>query len=505
MTSPCFAEKPDATAMLSLEELGFDNIYSSLPQQFYSRHQPEPLSGQHLIHFNEEAAKYIHLDPAQGARPDFLDMLTAPGQWPGTHPIAMCYAGHQFGQFVPRLGDGRALLLGQVRTACNHRWDLHLKGSGLTLYSRQGDGKAVLRSSIREYLASAALHGLGIPTTQALMLSGSSEEVYRETIETGAMILRMAPSHIRFGTFEYYYYQQRFDDLAVLGQFVVDHYFEELKHQPEPYIRLLETVVDNTARLIAQWQSVGFCHGVMNSDNMSIHGMTIDYGPFGFMDTYRSGHVCNHSDHLGRYAFDRQPGIGLFNLRCFAQALLPLLDEVPEQAVEKATEVLKTYEPAFNRYYLDRKREKLGLKKRQGGDEALYDELLELMEAGNADFTNTFRWLSEPHPLGENLPGPLGRSPGSENWFSRYAARLEREKADPVVRSQRMKAVNPKYVLRNYMAEVAIRAARDDQDFDEIDRIMNLLRHPFDELPGNHRYAADSPDWSAGLAVSCSS
>ncbi len=493
----------------SLEQLNFDNVYAALPPIFHSRHSPEALENQFLIHFNHEAARLIELDPDQGRRTDFLDLITGLKPWPGTDPLAMCYAGHQFGQFVPRLGDGRALLLGQIKTRAAQRWDLQLKGSGLTRYSRQGDGKAVLRSTIREYLCSAAMHGLGIPTTHALTIFGSDQPVYRERIETGAMIMRMAPSHIRFGTFEYYFYQNRYRDLAKLGAFTVAHYFPHLKQHKHPVLAMFSEVVKSTAELIAKWQSVGFCHGVMNSDNMSIHGITIDYGPFGFLDAYRAGHVCNHSDHGGRYAFDQQPRMGLFNLSCLAQALLPLFDDQPERAVAQATHALEQYPALFDQACLDLKRKKLGFEKPLDGDDEIYDELLVLMEATQSDFTNTFRLLSEPGDKRAALRDQHLNIDAFDQWFGRYLGRLESEGYDndkrDQTRSNKMKTVNPKYILRNYMAENAIRAARDEQDFSEIDRLMKLLESPFDEQPGNEKYAANPPGWAERLSVSCSS
>ncbi|MGI9318089.1 MAG: protein adenylyltransferase SelO family protein, partial [bacterium] len=256
--------------MQRLEELQFDNIYATLPTIFYSRHQPAALDNQFLIHFNKTVADMLGIDPGEAGRQDLVDLLTMNKPMRGFEPIAMCYAGHQFGQYVPRLGDGRAILLGQLLGEDNRRWDLQLKGAGRTLYSRQGDGKAVLRSTIREHLCSAAMHGLGIPTTHSLAMFGSDEEVYRERIETGAMLIRVAPSHIRFGSFEYFFYTQRHDDLKTLADFTLQHYFPELSRDKEGYLGLLIKAIESTAALIASWQSVGFCHGVMNSDNMSI-------------------------------------------------------------------------------------------------------------------------------------------------------------------------------------------------------------------------------------------
>jgi uncharacterized protein YdiU (UPF0061 family) len=488
-----------------MEEVEFESIYATLPPDFYSRHPPEPLTNQYQIHFNEDAARLIELDPQQSQRSDFVDLMTGVIPLPGTDHIAMCYAGHQFGHYVARLGDGRAVLVGQVKTSENRRWDMQVKGSGRTLYSRQGDGKAVLRSTIREYLCSAAMHGLGIPTTHALALIGSDEPVHREQLETGAMLVRLAPSHIRFGSFEYFFYQNRYDDLEKLGRFTIDHYFPHLKQDENPILALLSEVVQSTARLIARWQSVGFCHGVMNSDNMSIHGITIDYGPFGFLDEYRSSHICNHSDHGGRYAFDQQPRIGLFNLSCFAQAVLPLLHDDPEEAVKMATAELQKYEAHFDSEYLDLKRTKLGFLKKLNQDEKIYDDFLVIMEENEVDFTNSFRLLSEPGNKRERLRDSFTDKIAFDNWYRAYLVRLEDDQTCDQDRSMYMKTKNPKYILRNYMAEIAIKAARDDQDFTIIDQLMNVLKSPFDEQPEYEHFAGQPPEWSATLSVSCSS
>ncbi len=487
--------------MNTLESLRFDNVYGGLPGIFHSRHQPELLENQYLIHFNTRVADLLELDPGELSRPDFVSLIGGTSAWPGTDPLAMCYSGHQFGQYVPRLGDGRALLLGQVRTRGNRLWDLQLKGSGRTLYSRQGDGKAVLRSTIREYLCSAAMTGLGIPTTQALALFGSDEHVYREQLETGAMLIRVAPGHLRFGSFEFLFYQNRYDDLKILADFALDHYYPVLKDSREPYLSLFSTIVDLTARLIAQWQSVGFCHGVMNSDNMSIHGITIDYGPFGFMDRYQAGHICNHSDRTGRYAFNRQGPVGLFNLGCLAQAMLPLFDQSPEQAVEKATGELMKYEGIFDDACLKSKRAKLGLHKETDEDGRLYDDLLTVMERDQLDFTNTFRMLCSPGSGRNGMPC----SADLTDWLTRYRKRLEIEETNGRDRRRAMERVNPRYVLRNWMAEIAIRKARDEMDYSEIDKLVGLLARPFDEQPDFQVYASPPPDWAARLSVSCSS
>lgn len=493
--------------MTTLERLRFDSTYARLPEIFWSEHLPVPLDSPFLIHFNRDAADLIGLDPDQAHRPAFLDAVCGRVPLPGCRPIAMCYAGHQFGHYVPRLGDGRAILLGEVRSQVGDKWDLQLKGAGQTLYSRGGDGRAVLRSTLREYLCSEAMHGLGIPTTRALCMIGGREEVYRERIEPGAMLLRMAPSHVRFGTFEYFYYQNRFEDLKVLADYVIGEHFPQYLGESNPYLALLQGAIRSTARLIAQWQAVGFAHGVMNTDNMSILGLTLDYGPYGFLDRFEAGFVCNHSDHRGRYAFDRQPEIGLFNTSCLAQALLPLIDGDPQRSGELATEALGAYEGHFKGHYAALVREKLGLMDVRGGDLGLWNRLLELMEQNAADYSRMLRALSQDDPVLRNTRcrALVLDHAACDAWLSDYQARLDTEGRIPGGRGVRMRRVNPKYVLRNHLAETAIRRAEDQGDYSEIDRLMALLQAPFDEHPESSDYAGPPPDWAEGIAVSCSS
>ncbi len=492
---------------LTLEQLQLQNHYLELPEISYSRHQPQPLKNQHLIHFNPAAAECIGLDPAQAERDDFLAIMSGVKPLPGTDPIAFCYAGHQFGHFVPRLGDGRAILLSQVKNTDGSLFDLQLKGAGLTLYSRDGDGRAVLRSTIREYLCSAAMQALGIPTTQALFISGSDEEVYRETIETGAMLMRIAPSHIRFGSFEYYFYSQRYDELKMLADYVLTTHFAHLRENLNPYQALFANIVRTTASMIAQWQAMGFSHGVMNSDNMSIHGITLDYGPYGFMEQYNPGFVCNHSDYQGRYAFDKQPEVGLFNLSCLAQAMLPLFDENTETAVEIAKQALQQYQPQFTTFYAANLRAKLGLLDATEADQPLVQDLLNIMQKNQVDFTLCFRALSMEDTTQRNAAVRdlfIDRE-AADGWLTRYQQRLQQEDSIDVERSIYMKQENPKYILRNHMAEVAIRKAQDEQDYSEIDRLMRCLAKPYEEQPEFEAYAAQPPDWAQHLSVSCSS
>lgn len=489
--------------MKTLEQLQFNNTFSRLPPEFYSRLQTTPLAQQFLISFNPAAAELIELHAAESQRADFVDVISGQKLLPGCDPVAACYSGHQFGHYVPRLGDGRAILLGEVETASGQHWDLQLKGAGATPYSRNGDGRAVLRSTIREYLCSEAMHGLGIPTTRALCIIGSREEVYREDIEPGAMLLRMAPSHVRFGNFEYFFYTQQFGHLKTLADYVIRHFYPQLAEQENPYQALLQQVIKRTAELIAHWQSVGFAHGVMNSDNMSILGLTLDYGPYGFLDEYDPGFICNHSDHHGRYAFNKQPEIGLFNVSCFAQAILPLLDEDSDTAVDMARSALNEYEAFYVQYYATLMRAKLGLQIAQENDQKLCNDLLAIMQKNQADYTLVFRSLSQQDA---SMTRDLFMDRAAfDSWYQQYRDRLRQESSEDSARSNAMKQVNPKYILRNYMAELAIRQAEDKQDYSEIDRQLGLLQSPFEEHKTFERYAGHPPEWAQRIAVSCSS
>ena len=495
--------------MRSLEELPFQNTYRRLPDAFYVPLAPTPLTDPYLISVNPDAVALLGLDPEQTRRQEFLEYFSGKRALPGSEPLAMCYAGHQFGHYVPRLGDGRAILLGEVRGLHTDKWDLHLKGAGLTPYSRQGDGRAVLRSTIREYLCGEAMHGLGIPTSRGLCIIGSDEEVHREKIETGAMLVRLAPSHVRFGTFEYFYYTHQFDHLRTLAEYVIAQHYPWLVDAPEPCLALFNEVVARTAQLIAQWQTVGFAHGVMNTDNMSMLGITLDYGPFGFVEHYQPGLICNHSDHHGRYAFDRQPDIGLFNLSCLAQAMLPLLSHIPEQAVTKAQAVLTRYQPTLVEHYAQGMRAKLGLQQTLPEDQKLVADLLEILAINQVDYTRFFRALAQFTPASTHANAMLRDMfrdrTAFDTWAYRYARRLDAEHSDDADRRQRMDRSNPKYILRNYLAETAIRRAQEGRDYSEIERLRLLLSKPYDEQPDQEHYAAEPPDWARHIEVSCSS
>ncbi len=495
--------------MKKIQQLEFNNTYSRLPDGFFSVVNPTPLTQPHMISVNTAVAELLELDVSDLHEPDNLAYLCGQALHEGMQPLAQCYAGHQFGGFVPRLGDGRAILLGEVVTTQNGKWDLQIKGSGLTPYSRDGDGRAVLRSTIREYLCSEAMHGLGIPTTRALCMIGSEQEVYREQIEKGAMLLRTAPSHVRFGTFEYFYYSNRHEDVEQLLDFVIQHHYPELADADNPGLALLQQVVERTAEMIAQWQAVGFAHGVMNTDNMSVLGLTMDYGPFGFLDAYEPGYICNHSDYQGRYAFDQQPNIGLFNLSCFAQALLPALGSDVDAAVAAAKQALEQYQSSYTAYYAQAMRAKLGLEQADNDDQAIVQDLLGLMAEDKVDYTILFRRLcefsTEDGADNHALRDLFIQREQFDQWAARYRQRLASEALNDQQRASAMRSVNPAYVLRNYMAEHAIRLAESEQDYSEIERLLSLLQDPFTEQAGCEHYAGLPPDWAQQISVSCSS
>lgn len=487
----------------TLETLSFDNTYARLPDAFYARVNPTPFSAPpYLIHANQAAAELIDLEPTQLTRPEFTALFGGSALAPGMEPLAMLYSGHQFGVYVRQLGDGRAILLGEVKNDRGERWDLHLKGAGLTPFSRDGDGRAVLRSTIREYLCCAAMQGLGIPSTQALCLVGSDDKVYREQIETGAMLVRMAPSHVRFGTFEVFYYRKQHDYLKVLADYVIEQHFLHLRDADDRYVRFFHEVVERTAKLVARWQAVGWAHGVMNTDNMSILGLTLDYGPYGFMDDYDAGFICNHSDHNGRYAFNQQPYIGLWNLSCLAQALLPLAERDALKAI------LDGYQPLFELEYLNLMRTKFGLAVERAEDDELIRDFLSLLQGSQADYTILFRELSTfstaEGATNETLRDHFLNRDRFDEWAAGYRDRLRSEGSRDEDRRNRMNRVNPKYVLRNYMAQTAIEKAQ-NKDFSEIDRLFRLLQHPFTDQPDMTAYALPPPNWGKHLAVSCSS
>ena len=483
--------------MATLNTLNFDNTFAQLPRQLFTPVVPTPIYAPYLVHFNPEAAKLLDLESHDTK--ELVDYFSGRALLPGSQPLAMTYSGHQFGHYNPQLGDGRGLLLGEVVNLKGERWDIHLKGAGKTPYSRFGDGRAVLRSSIREYLCSEAIHALGIPTTRALCVIGSQEPVQRETMEQAATLVRIADSHIRFGHFEWIFNNQP-TLLKPFADYVIQRHYPHCATADNPYAALLQAIVDRTATLMAHWQLVGFAHGVMNTDNFSITGCTFDYGPYGFLDDYNPGFICNHSDNTGRYAWNQQPSIGLWNLNALAYALSPLI------AREDIMTALQSYEDTLVNFYYQGMKAKLGLSGEHDGDNQLAFNLLDILMKNHMDYSRSFRALSHisKYDTTCSLRDDCLDRASFDDWFLRYSARLQLDEMSDAQRQQQMLAVNPKYILRNYLAQIAIEKA-EGGDFSELDTLLRLLQKPYDEHPDFERYADLPPDWGKHLEISCSS
>jgi len=479
---------------MTLDTLTLDTPYLSLDGEFYDATEPTPLKNPFLISFNPDAAALIGLESGTKDDPRFVGMLNGSFIPEGGKPFAMCYAGHQFGHFVPRLGDGRAINLGKT-----HGWNLQLKGSGETLYSRMGDGRAVLRSSIREYLMSEAMYHLGIPTTRALGIIGSEEKVVRDRIERGSIVMRMSPTWVRFGTFEYFYYTGEHAKLETLAEYVIAESFPHLLHDDDRYYKLFCEVVDRTAKLIALWQGVGFNHGVMNTDNMSIAGLTIDYGPYAMLDDFDYGYVCNHTDRAGRYSYSQQPNVSYWNLTMLARALTPII------AKERTQQKLDDYGAfLYPDAYVDVMREKMGLAVKLEEDVELVKELVGALHDCIVDHTLFFRTLSRYDGDRKPLLDIVADRDELSRWLDLYDARLSNESRSQKERQEAMLKTNPKYVLKNYMLQEAI-ALAERGEYTMVETLLHIARHPFDELPEYERFAGDTPDEHKNQRLSCSS
>lgn len=400
----------------------------------------------------------------------------------GAEPIAMAYAGHQFGHLVPQLGDGRAILLGEVIGRDHKRWDIHLKGAGQTPFSRRGDGRAALGPVMREYIVSEAMHALGIPTTRSLAIVTSGEPVYRETLLPGAILTRVASSHIRIGTFQYFALRNDSDAVKLLADYSIRRHYPEISDASNPYIALLQVVLEAQASLIACWMQVGFIHGVMNTDNMTISGETIDYGPCAFIDSYDPSTVYSSIDSYGRYAFGNQARIAQWNLGRFAETLLPLLHAEQDKAIAIAQEIVGRFPERFQQYWLDGMRRKLGLSTQQEQDPALIAELLEGMQRHQLDFTNVFRSLCEmaEHP---EAHGAFPETKTFNGWLQRWQTRLAQEMLHPKQRAQAMRQANPAYIPRNHLVEQALQTAIEDQDYSKFEVLLEVLSQPYHERP----------------------
>lgn len=477
----------------------FKNSFAHQLPGFYSAVQPTPLQGARLLYHSPALAQESGLDASWFAGQKAA-VWAGEQLLPGMEPVAQVYSGHQFGEWAGQLGDGRGILLGEQQLADGRSMDWHLKGAGLTPYSRQGDGRAVLRSVVREFLASEALHHLGIATTRALTIVTSEQPVFREQVECGAMLLRMAESHVRFGHFEHFYYRSQPEQVRQLADYVIERHWPALIGQPDCYFLWFKDVVERTAHLIAHWQTVGFAHGVMNTDNMSILGITIDYGPYSFLDDYQPSYVGNHSDYQGRYSFDNQPAIGQWNLHCLARALSGLMTS------EQLTNGLAAYEPVLMAVYGQKMRAKLGFFTTDEQDNALLSGLLSLMAHEGRDYTHTFRQLSDVEQ--QDVCSPLrdyfiDRS-AFDHWYQKYCLRLQQERVTDAERQQCMKAVNPKFILRNYLAQQVITQVEQD-NISLLQRLHQALQQPYNDTPKFNALAAVPPDWGKRLEVSCSS
>jgi uncharacterized protein YdiU (UPF0061 family) len=470
----------------------FDNSYGRLPDRFFKRLPPTPVSGPRLVKLNAKLAMDLGLDPEELATPDGIALLSGNVVPAGGDPIATAYAGHQFGSFVPQLGDGRAILLGEVIGRDGVRRDIQLKGSGPTPFSRRGDGRAALGPVLREYIVSEAMAALGIPTTRSLAAVATGETVWRETGLPGGVLTRVASSHIRVGTFQYFAARRDVEALRHLADHVIARHYPDAVRAETPYRALLESVIARQAELVAKWLLVGFIHGVMNTDNMSVAGETIDYGPCAFMDTYHSDTVYSSIDTGGRYAYANQPNMAQWNLARFAETLLPLLDHDETVALQMAQAAIDGFGARFDAAYEAGMGRKLGLKTARPGDLALAQDLLECMARNSADFTLTFRRLCDAAEgsEGDAAVRALFADPSDfDAWAVAWRSRLAEEGAGAASRAKDMRAVNPIYIPRNHLVEEVIAAAVDHADFAPFETLIAVLAAPSDEKPEYARYA----------------
>jgi uncharacterized protein YdiU (UPF0061 family) len=461
----------------------FDNSYARLPQNFFARQTPSSAAEPWLIKLNEPLAQELGLD-VEVLKRDGAAIFSGNLVPEGADPLAMAYAGHQFGSFVPQLGDGRAILLGEVIDKNGRRRDIQLKGAGATPFSRRGDGRAALGPVLREYIVSEAMHALGVPATRALAAVSTGQPVYREQILPGAVFTRVAASHIRVGTFQFFAARGDTDGIRALADYVIDRHYPDLKDGANPYIALFEAIAERQAALIAKWLCVGFIHGVMNTDNMTVSGETIDFGPCAFMDAYDPGTVFSSIDQNGRYAYASQPGIGQWNLARLGETLLPLIDADQDKAVEIANVVIKDYGERFQLHWMRGMREKIGLTDVEDDDLSLIQALLSTMQAGQADFTLTFRRLSHlaaDDGAEDAFLTTFSDSAAAKEWLARWRERLTRETTSAAERSVAMLGVNPAFIPRNHRIEQAIAAAVEDADFSLFEALLDVLARPYED------------------------
>lgn len=477
----------------------FNNTWHNELTGFYTAVQPTPLKNPRLLYHSQSLAHELQLDENAFGEESGL-LWSGAALLEGMQPLAQVYSGHQFGVWAGQLGDGRGLLLGEQQTDDGRKLDWHLKGAGLTPYSRMGDGRAVLRSTVREFLACEAMHALGVPTSRALTIVTSDEPVSRETTERGAMLLRVAENHVRFGHFEHFFYARQPEKVRQLADYVIRHHWPQWQQEPQRYQLWFSDVVRRTARLIAHWQSIGFAHGVMNTDNMSILGLTLDYGPYGFLDGYQPDFICNHSDYQGRYSFANQPVVGLWNLNRLAHSLSGLLDST------QLSQSLAEYEPELMRAWGERMRSKLGLLSREPEDNDILTGLLTLMSNEGSDYTLTFRKLSDTEQQQSRSPlrDEFIDREAFDRWYNIYRQRLLQEQRSDAERQQQMKRANPSIVLRNYLAQQVIeRAEQDDRQL--LSRLHQALSQPFADHTEHADFLGRPPEWARTLEISCSS
>ena len=481
--------------------IAFSNSYARLPENFYARLSPTPVAEPHLVKFNRSLAEQLGLDP-EDVREKAAAYFSGNLIPEGAEPIAMAYAGHQFGGFVPQLGDGRAILLGEIRDRQGIRRDVQLKGSGPTPFSRRGDGRAALGPVLREYLVSEAMHALGIPTTRALAVVTTGEKVYREQgALPGAVLTRIASSHIRVGTFEYLAARGDVESVRRLADYVIERHDPDVRKSERPYLALLDAVIGRQAGLVAKWLHVGFIHGVMNTDNTAVSGETIDFGPCAFMDTYDPASVFSSIDHSGRYAFANQPRIAQWNLARFAETLVPLLDDNETKAVALASEAIARFPSQFETHWLGGMRRKIGLHTAEAGDLELINRFLDAMHKNAADYTLTFRRLCDAAADGDQdvQAGELFADPGVyRDWAVAWRARLAREPVASLERKNAMCGVNPAFIPRNHHVENALEAAVDRSDFGPFEELFTVLGRPYEDQE-ERAYYGEKPPNSEGI------
>jgi uncharacterized protein YdiU (UPF0061 family) len=494
MTSPEASATVSDSATVNPIRFSFDNSYARLDDRFFARCLPTPVATPRLIKLNVELTRSLGLDPVALAGAAGVEILAGNRIAEGSEPIAQAYAGHQFGSFVPQLGDGRAILLGEVVSSGGQSYDIQLKGAGRTPFSRGGDGRAALGPVLREYLVSEAMAALGVPTTRALAAVSTGESVIRETVLPGAIFTRVAASHLRVGTFQYFAARHDIAALKTLAHYAIGRHYPDAAQSLRPIRALLDSVIARHAHLVAQWMLVGFIHGVMNTDNTSISGETIDYGPCAFMDEYDPATVFSFIDRQGRYAFGNQPGIALWNLTRFAETMLPLLAEEAggdEAALASATEALTAFALQFEAAYTSGLRRKLGLFTQADGDAALAEDLLRRMVANRADFTLAFRHLCQAvaGPEHDDAIRKLFAAPSDyDAWAAGWRSRLQQEPVSAEDRAIAMRKANPAFIPRNHLVEAALKSAIEQQDFAPFEELLDVITHPFDDRSGCERF-----------------